>query len=329
MHHMRFCAVSLLAPYFASASICGNANCAFEYLGRDGLPGRRSEAESAILSASMLPTPCETHMKEHCDRFRRLNVVLFELESAFQSGDGDGFAIAKEKVRMELENFVRFVDGEGEGAWPFEAEYLDKIELSITRMLFHEKQRTEELLTADVIDALIPDSILSRHDVSSVLGTARTVKRMLLLAVRIENFKSANLAYPATLDEAHVPLECRMCSKGHELEYEVDTAKRVWMLRCRCDSWTGGLVFDEYVPKFLRIGKKIPLCLSNTFNEKRRRVFNGELLYENDRRLSYFIDHSRGGTTNGVHGIRFLHPSCGNSKIELEHGDASAVIREK
>ena len=57
-----------------------------------------------------------------------------------------------------------------------------------------------------------------------------------------------------------------------------------WVLRCACDSWCGGLAFDEYLPYILSGRKKLPLFLGSSFSRKRKEMFSGDWTFLSDIR---------------------------------------------
>ena len=128
------------------------------------------------------------------------------------------------------------------------------------------------------------------------------------------------------LNVLHLPENVRKCACGRDIEYEYHAQK--WMLRSRCQSYDGGLQFDEYIPTVYQQRKRLDLCFSNTFNAKRMSLFKGEVMGAKDCRLHGKVVHDN--QQSRVHLIKFTNPTAGTGRIiPLSEQDDEKIRNKK
>lgn len=259
---------------------CGNIHCKFEYLG--------AQIGSGYTEMSFMKQPAVSEMEEkYCRKdftlsLRQLNWLLYQMECAAADKDPVGVSNAVTFVSAFLDNKLEDSGQKSKGImYPnsLRMKWLEKIEYSIARIVLSDARG----YIVGHIETLLPDGIIdSSEDVKS-RGSIKTFKQMLYIAAAIEDFHAKHRCYPVSLDAVVTP-KGQKCSFGKDIEYEWHKTK--WILRCRCESWEGGLRFDEYLPMVFEQRKKLDLCLSSTYNVKRRFLYEGESYFPHDDRLS-------------------------------------------
>lgn len=297
-----------LIVLLASAAVlakCDNVHCGFEYLGSQIGAGY---TEDRFMNASAVsPLKAKYCVEEYMLTFRKLNWQLYQLELAAETGD-------LTRVSKAVDCVVSLLLGENvspssKSGYPnsLKLQWLEKIEYSMARMILSKARD----IVIPHLAALLPESVLDDCSEDRSMFSIRTFKRMLYLAVAIEEYNEREGCYPAKLDSLGVPEMMRKCAYGRDIEYEYYKGR--WVLRCRCESWEGGLKFDEYIPVVYRQRKHLDLCFSSTFNKKRKSLFEGVLLGAGDARVAGRVVHD--SETTGVHAITFDSPSAGNTRI--------------
>lgn len=277
-----------------------NIHCAFRYLGYAGIKDRNGFKES-----SFLDTPVYSHAVEAtCPPFkelRTLDLELCRLEKAVSEDDAIGMTNAVVAVSRLLN---RLSSGEGRDVMDCA---LEMVSFSVVRVI---QGRAGHVFDMLALDRLLPASLLEATDMPRAL---KTFKRMIIVSEYVEKYRQAHGALPVNLDETEVPELYRKCAYGRDIEY--DHMQGVWVLRCACDSWCGGLAFDEYLPGILSDRKKLPLFLSSSFAEKRRGLFSGNWMFLSDARLTCRVDHGSRDLTSGFHGLKYKCPGAGASRV--------------
>jgi len=288
---------------------CGNIHCRFEFTGASSVEEATKED---FLAVPALGGNADKYFERESVPFRELNWSLSRLELAAERNDKSAVSNAVGNVSRilgEYEANFKNADSDEERCVPRQMRMalLEKIELSLARMVLGKRRST----VAQYIDELLPESIIEKgRDVPSWHSIA-TFKRMLVLAVAIEDYKEKEECYPLNLDLLELSEPSRKCACGRDIDYELHGF--TWILRSRCESYDGGLKFDEYIPMIYQQRKKLDLCFSSTFNAKRASLFNGELMGVDDNRLSGQVIHDSQRT--GVHLIKFTNPNSGCSRI--------------
>ena len=283
----------------AGARNC-NVQCMFYYSGYEGCKNVEGFKWESFLETPVYPTTHE-ELFPSLKEFRTLNLKLCRLECFAANSDGVNVSNAVEETSRFLEDMAR---GPGEG---FIDRALESVAFSIVRI---QQRRSGLLLDIPAIERLLPDHLLEGDDMPMSL---KTFKRMVIIARLVEKYRAEHWSLPVVLDEAGIPERYRKCAYGRDIEY--DQYNGVWSLKCACESWSGGLPFDEYLPCLLSGSKKMPLVLSSSFSEKRKALYSGEWVFSTDSRLECRVDHETRGGTNGVHGIVFKNPAAGNGRI--------------
>ena len=292
----------VIVPILLNAK-CECVHCGFEYLGADVGVGCLADAfmkESAVSEAE--DRYC---VKEYMLSYRRLNWYLYQLEVAGRNGD---LVALSNAVRSVASLF--HVDGNcGKGVPDsLKLQWMEKIEYCMARMVLSDARES----VVPHLEILLPASLLDDTRTNRIARSVKTFKNMLLLGDRIENYRVDEQCCPVTLDSIDdLPEEMRKCAYGRDIEYEYYDGR--WILRCRCDSWEGGLCFDEYLPFIYNQRKHLDLCFSMTYNEKRRELYSGNLFCAHDDRLSCSVIHDK--TKSGVHKVKFRNASAGNFRI--------------
>ena len=297
-----FVSVILLGAMALHAE-CTNIHCRFEYLGSHIGPGY---TEDLFLKESAVCEQMDKYcVEEYMLSLRRLNWCLYKLELAAASGKYSEVSNAVLRVSALL---CGKADNKSSG-YPnsLKLMMLEKIEYSLARMVLSDSRD----IIVPQFQTLIPDSILQDAKEERSACSIRTFKQMLCLAVAIEDFHEREGCYPLNLDTVGVPESLRKCAFGRDIEYEC--YKGIWVLRCRCESWGGGLKFDEYIPMVYQQRRRLDLCFSSTFNEKRKSLYNGESMSADDMRIAGRVIHE--STKSGVHAITFSKPNAGNVRI--------------
>lgn len=288
---------------------CHNVHCCFEYLGCRGV---RDFTKDDFMKTSAASANADRYFEKEHAPFKDLDWNLFLLEESVQRKDCMATSNAVSNISHILRCYAVFLtDPEtgGKRVFPMRLRMsmLEKIEYSLARMIFGERRNE----VAAYFDALLPDSIIGESRNIPSWHSISTFKKMLAIAVAIENYNEKEECYPLNLDSLKLLEEDRKCACGRDIEYEY--YRGTWVLRSRCESWEGGLRFDEYIPMIYQQRKHLDLCFSRTFNEKRASLFNGELLGGEDERLAGRVLHN--GMGNGVHLIKFVNPHAGSGRI--------------
>ena len=288
---------------------CHNVHCCFEYLGCRGV---RDFTKDDFMKTSAASANADRYFEKEHAPFKDLDWNLFLLEESVQRKDCMAASNAVSNISHILRCYAVFLtDPEtgGKRVFPMRLRMsmLEKIEYSLARMIFGERRNE----VAAYFDALLPDSIIGESRNIPSWHSISTFKKMLAIAVAIENYNEKEECYPLNLDSLKLLEEDRKCACGRDIEYEY--YRGTWVLRSRCESWEGGLRFDEYIPMIYQQRKHLDLCFSRTFNEKRVSLFNGELLGGEDERLAGRVLHN--GMGNGVHLIKFVNPHAGSGRI--------------
>ena len=279
---------------------CGNIHCAFRYLGYAGVKAEDGFAVSAFLDSPVFPASVESAFPAFRE-LRALDKALYQLEGAAEEGGGPALTNAATSVSRILEGMSR-----GSGREVADRA-LEMVMFSVVRLMQGPRRL---VLEKPLLDLLLPEDLVAADDMPRALNT---FKRMIRMGGYVEKYRKAHGVLPVTLDEAGIPECCRKCAYGRDIEY--DHTDDVWVLRCACDSWCGGLGFDEYLPGILSDRKKLPLFLSSSFSQKRRDMFSGDWVFTSDDRLACRIDHSRRGGTDGFHGLTYKRPGAGAARV--------------
>lgn len=299
----KLCVSVMLLGTATLQAECNNVHCRFEYLGSNIGPGY---TEDSFLNESAVPEQMDKYcVEEYMLSLRKLNWCLYKLESAAGSGDRSEMSNAVERVSSLL--CGKAADKPSNYPNSLKLMWLEKVEYSMARMILSDAR--DDILPH--LATLLPDSILEGCEGERSARSIMTFKKMLYLAAAIEEFSEREGCYPLNLDSVGVPESLRKCSLGRDIEYEYYRGK--WVLRCRCESWGGGLRFDEYIPMVYQQRRRMDLCFSSTFNEKRNFLYNGESLSADDMRIAGRVMHE--GTKSGVHAITFSKPNAGNVRI--------------
>jgi len=297
-----FVSVILLGAATLQAE-CNNLHCRFEYLGSNVGPGYTEESFLNELAVPELQDKfCD---EESMLSLRKLNWYLYKLESAVGSGNCSEVSNAVACVSSLL--FGKAADKQSDYPNSLRLKWLEKIEYSMARMILSDAR--DGVLPH--LATLLPDSILEDCKGERSARSIMTFKHMLCLAAAIEDFHKREGCYPLNLDPVGIPESQRKCAFGRDIEYEYYSGR--WVLRCRCESWGGGLKFDEYIPMVYQQRRRMDLCFSSTFNEKRKALYNGESMSADDMRMAGRVVHD--GSKSGVHAITFSRPNGGNARI--------------
>ena len=233
----NFCMSAIVLVAAALQAECNNVHCRFEYLGSNIGPGY---TEDSFLKESAVPEQMDKYcVKEYMLSLRKLNWYLYKLESAARSGSRSEVSNAVEWVSSLLCGKV--ADKPGDSPNSLKLMWLEKIEYSMARMILSDARD----YAVPHLATLLPDSILEDCKGERSARSIMTFKQMLCLAAAIEEFHEREGCYPLNLDSVGIPESLRKCSFGRDIEYEYYSGK--WVLRCRCESWGGGLKFDEYI----------------------------------------------------------------------------------
>ena len=277
-----------------------NSHCTFRYLGYAGFKDADGFRESSFMSTPVYSRPVEDAFPPFKE-LRALDLALYRFEKAVAEGDAHGVTNAVAAVSCLLD---RMSCGVGRDVMD---KALEMVSFSVDRQM---QGKPGCVFDLTVLDRLLPASLVEAEDMPRALTT---FKRMIIVSEYVEKYRQAHGALPVNLDETGVP-EChRKCAYGRDIEY--DHMQERWVLRCACDSWCGGLAFDEYLPGILSDRKKLPLFLSSSFAEKRRELFSGNWMFSSDERLTCRVDHGSGDVTAGVHGLKYKRPGAGASRI--------------
>ena len=291
--------VSVHLEAWANVRNC-NVQYKFCYLGYEGCKDSENVNSESFLETPVYPTTHE-ELFPSLKEFRTLNLKLCRLECFAANSDGVNVSNAVEETSRFLEDMAR---GPGEG---FIDRALESVAFSIVRI---QQRRSGLSLDIPAIERLLPDRLLEKDDMPRSL---KTFKQMIIIAQFVERYRTEHWSLPVVLDEAKIPERYRKCAHGRDIEYDHTTQD--WVLRCACDSWCGGLAFDECLPCILSGRKMLPLFLSSSFSRKRRKMFSGDWVFLSDIRLTCRVDHSHGGEANGVHGVEFKSPGAGAGRI--------------
>lgn len=295
---------------------CDNVHCKFEYAGiRSGTGCTDKEFMRETAVSELADKYC---VQEFMLSFRTLNWYLYQFEQASMAKNHAGVSNAVKLVSSLLQNDQADGTNRCEGIlndYPnsLKLQWMEKIEYSVARMVLGEARD----VVAQHLELLLPESILDQSEGIRSVHSIRTFKRMLSLAAELERFHESDGCYPLNLDSMGVSGQMRKCSYGRDIEYEYYKGK--WVLRCRCESWEGGLQFDEYVPVIYAQRKHLDLCLSPTFNEKRFALFSGKVFCPHDERLSCRVIHDK--SISGVHKVKYDNPSAGNFRVKTRLDD--------
>lgn len=322
MKHSLFWIVSII--YGGLWAQCQNAHCQFEYV---GYSIGRILTQDDFLGCLPANATGEKYFHNEFMSFRELNWHLYELEKSVSERDAAGVSneiYAVMKVLRAYEN--RFLP---QGAPNLERSFqfglrmlmMEKIEYSLARLVLRENRD----MIANFIDVLVPDDVLNASRSRKSWHAISTFKTMLRLAVHIEDYRDAEGCYPLNLGMLNIPESYRKCACGRDVEYEYYDL--TWVLRSRCESYEGGLRFDEYLPMIHSQRKRLDLCFSPSFSRKRVTLFNGEDLSRDDR-LRGTVIHDP--SVKGVHGMRFAFPLAGCGRVaplsEQKAGDMGESV---
>lgn len=300
------CAFSLQEKLHAE---CPNVHCRFEYLGHHSV---QSSSMEDFMKVSAVSAVCDKYFLRESMPFRKLNWHLDQLERAVCEENSSELSNSVFDVVRLLEGYKVFLYDSHSGLprnFPIRLrmQLLEKIEYSMARLILG-KWRNRMI---EFLDALLPDHVINEGQKFPSWHCILTFKRMLFIACAVENYRDIEGCYPLKLDALKLSETRRKCACGRDIEYEYHDSS--WVLRSRCDSYDGGLRFDEYIPMIYNQRKRLDLCLSPTFNEKRRLLFCGEGMNTSDIRLTGNVIHDK--SQSGVHSVRFTHPSAGCGRI--------------
>lgn len=297
-----FCATGVLLAE------CGNVHCRFEYLGHDAV---EDASEEDFLAASAVSDVYERHFGNECRPFRALNWHLNRLERAVAVGDLSGSSNAVSAVTRLLADYAVFFHDDTTGeprTFPqkLRMQMLEKIEYSMARLILGKGRD----VASGFLNSLLPDSMIDEGRGLRLWHGIRTFKTMLTIACAVEDYRDREQCVPLNLDQLGLPEWSRKCACGRDIDYECHGL--VWVLRSRCESFDGGLAFDEYIPMIAQ-RKKLDLCFSPSYNKKRKLLCDGEGMETRDVRLTGLVDHMT--PWSGVHSVTFTHPSAGCLRI--------------
>ena len=310
---------------------CSNVHCRFEYLGYQGVE-RFSKNDFMMESASS--GQIDRYFGRECMPFRELNWWLFQLEESVCRNDKESITNAVYAVSCILDGYKGFLHEPGTGnvrsfVMRLRMLMIERIEYSLARMVIGEGRN----IVKEYFDVLLPGAILEESRKLPSWHSVSTFRQMLFIAIEVENYHDKEQCYPLNLDVLKLPDKVRKCACGRDIEYEY--YKGTWLLRSRCESWEGGLRFDEYIPMIYQQRKNLDLCFSRTFNIKRKSLFNGEFMGADDSRLRGQVVH--GSQMAGVHLIKFTSPSAGCGMVvplseqaerEAKHPDFNKAERD-
>lgn len=300
----------LFVPVVIQAE-CSNIHCGFEYMGVN--LGNKYTKERFIEESAVSNLANKYCVKEFMFSFRELNWYLYQFEKEAIAKNYAGVSNAVEQVTSLLYGDK----ANGNNTWDIKQDtcpvslkilWLEKIEYSMARMILSDARDA----AMQYLEILLPDSMLYECEKTRPARSVMTFKKMLYIAAELNKYISSNRWCPVSLDEISIPEQMRKCAYGRDIEYE--HYRGIWMLRCRCESWEGGLEFDEYVPLIYTSRKHLDLCLSSTFNVKRAVLYSGEPFYAHDDRLSCMVIHDK--TCTGVHKVKYKKPDAGNFRIK-------------
>ncbi len=300
------CVLFLCRSSFAS---CKNAHCNFEY---NGYSPKQEFLRNDFIECSTVNANGEKYFHREFLPFRELNWQLYNLEKSLANEDKVGLSNAVARISILLHRYTGDFQDPTAGKMrnlPFKLrmDMLEKIEYCLARASLSKKHS----LIRPFLDVLVPATIL--NDSQSLRGwhSIATFKNMLHLAIYIEDYYAVEGCYPLKLDGLGIPDRIRKCACGHDIEYEYHANK--WVLRSRCESYDGGLGFDEYIPMIYNQRKRLDLCFSPSYNEKRKILFSGAVLFKGDDRLAGKVIHD--ASMSGVHSVTYLNPSAGCGRI--------------
>lgn len=290
-------------------AVCENVHCRFEYMGASSVEG---VGKDEFMSVPALGGSADRYFERECRAFRELNWHLAQLEFAFERRNKVAVTNAVRGVSRLIDEYEVFLANQETGelrVFPqrLRMMLLERIEYALARIVLGAGRNEVSLF----IDELLPDAIIDASKSIASWHSIKTFKQMLLIAAEIENYREREECLPLNLDMLKLPEAARKCACGRDIEYEQHAG--IWVLRSRCESYDGGLKFDEYIPTIYQQRKLLDLCLSSTFNEKRAALFKGEILCPDDNRLSCQIIHDM--HRSGVHPIKFASPSAGTGRI--------------
>ncbi len=297
---------------------CENVHCNFEYKGYS--PDKKYSYED-FLSHPVANVANEQYMREGWAPFRELNWHLYSLEKAVFNTNvvevTNEVASVSKILRAYNTLFLNKQTGEME-CFPLSLKIsmFEKIEYSLARMVLRKEQRH---LIIPFLDNLLPDAILSDCQNSSARHSLLTFKTMLRLATEVENYRNLEGCYPLNLNSLQISEQFRKCACGRDIDYEYHAF--TWVVRSRCESYEGGLRFDEYLPMIYRQRKHLDLCLSPSFNRKRENLFNGKSLSLDNKKIDGRVVHD--AMKCGVHKVIFSDPSAGTFRL-IPHSERQA-----
>lgn len=284
---------------------CDHIHCGFEYLGASIGSGY---TEDLFLGESSVSEVHDKYcVKEFMISLRRLNWHLYQMELAARNGD----LLSMSNAVASVSSLLCEANG-GENVstvYPLSLKHwwFENVEYSVARVVLSDARS----VVAPFVGTLLPDSIMENDKGSRRVHSLKTFRQMLLIAVEIENYREREECLPLNLDMLKNLESTRKCACGRDIEYEQHAG--IWVLRSRCESYDGGLKFDEYIPAIYQQRKRLDLCFSSTFNEKRVALFKGDVMYPDDNRLRCQIVHDKHRC--GVHQIKFANQSAGAGRI--------------
>lgn len=298
---LRFCWI-LLAD-------CENVHCRFEYLGHDAVV---ESTEADFLAVSAVSGTYERYFGNECRPFRELDWHLTQFERAVSDGDLPGCTNAVSAVVSLMTDYAAFFrDGVLGETRTFPQTLrmlmLEKIEYSMARLVLGKSRDTAK----EFLDSILPDSMIDVGRSLQSWHSIRTFKNMLSIACAVGDYHDRERCPPLNLNLLELPERVRKCACGRDIEYEYHGL--TWVLRSRCESFDGGLAFDEYLPMIYGQRKRLDLCFSPSYNRKRRMLYDGEGMDTKDIRLTGRVNHDV--PWSGVHIIKFTHPSAGCTRI--------------
>lgn len=287
---------------------CGNVHCRFEYLGHDAVA---ESTEADFLAESAVSGTYERYFRNECRPFRELDWHLNRVERSAAADDYSGCSNAVSAVaRLLVDYAVFFRGGAFEEMLTFPQKLrmlmLEKIEYSMARLVLGKGRD----IAKEFLDTLLPDTLIDKGRDFRLWHSVRTFKTMLIIACAVEDYHDREGCPPLNLNLLKLPERIRKCACGRDIEYECHAL--TWVLRSRCESFDGGLAFDEYIP-MIGQRKRLDLCFSPSYNRKRRMLYDGEGMNTKDIRLTGRVNHDV--PWSGVHIIKFTHPSAGCTRI--------------
>lgn len=287
---------------------CGNVHCRFEYLGHEAV---EESTEADFLAASAVSGTYERYFGNECRPFRELDWHLNGFERAVAEGDLPGCTNAVSAVARLLADYEAFFrDGASGEQRTFPQKLrmlmLEKIEYSMARLVLGKRRD----IARGFLDTLLSDSMMDEGRNFRLWHSIRTFKNMLAIACAVADYHDSERCPPLNLNLLELPERVRKCACGRDIEYEYHGL--TWVLRSRCESFDGGLAFDEYIP-MIGQRKRLDLCFSPSYNRKRRMLYDGEGMDTKDIRLTGRVNHDV--PWSGVHIIKFTHPSAGCTRI--------------